>query len=594
MVWERVKIRELVTSIDRKEIILPTKKYSMLGMRSKIKGPFLRETKNGNEISAKSLNKVFENDFIYSRLFAWQGSFGIIPRELNGSFVSNEFPIFKVNENLVDIRFLKYWFGLSSTQQLVERDCYGSTPGTRNRFKEEFFYELEIPLPSLNEQCKIADRLDDVQAMLIARESQLASIEHETEAMLFNAFSEIIDGVEYRPLLTVAPLNRRPVEIEPDIEYPVIAARSFGRGLFHKPSILGASVTWQKLFWVHEGDLLFSNIKAWEGAFGVASKKDHLRVGSHRYLTCTPVENLVTPNFLCYYLQTEDGLDNLGVASPGTADRNRTLGQKALMAIQVPIPSIEAQRRFDELYTHVESIRVIRASTAKDANALIPAMLHDIFERQAVESKTISVKASADVISLGTARNDKKSERFRETVLVGAIVKAFHSDDEQPIGNFRLQKAVYFARRHLGERALEKNYLRKAAGPYNPSMRYSGGIKVATDKDWIKRASGKFGEGNALGNAASEMDEWIEKYQFANAAAWVRDKFKYKQNDLWEVLATVDYAVLALEAQGLNANASGVLDYIKKDKEWSPKIERLNLTEPAIQNALVELQTLFG
>src|SRR5690606_3739420 len=103
---------------------------------------------------------------------------------------------------------------------------------------------------------------------------------------------------------------------------------------------------------------------------------------------------------------------------------------------------------------------------------------------------------------------------FKEAVLVGAIVKAFHEDNRQPIGNFRLQKAVYFARRQMGESALDKDYLRKAAGPYSPKMRYSGGIKIATDKNWIKRATGKYGEGNALGDSAAEMDEWIERYQF--------------------------------------------------------------------------------
>ena len=41
-----------------------------------------------------------------------------------------------------------------------------------------------------------------------------------------------------------------------------------------------------KLFGIEKGDLVFSNIKAWEGAFAVAGEDDHGRVGSHRYLTC--------------------------------------------------------------------------------------------------------------------------------------------------------------------------------------------------------------------------------------------------------------------------------------------------------------------
>ncbi|RCS21699.1 hypothetical protein DUT91_22195 [Phyllobacterium salinisoli] len=104
-------------------------------------------------------------------------------------------------------------------------------------------------------------------------------------------------------------------------------------------------------------------------------------------------------------------------------------------------------------------------------------------------------------------------------------------------------------------------------------MRYSGGIKIATDKNWIKRATGKYGEGNALVDTAAEMEEWIERYQFAPAAAWVRDRFKYKSNDLWEALATIDYAKLAVEHDATGPSPAVILAYIEADDEWRHKIE---------------------
>src|SRR3546814_6313564 len=55
--------------------------------------------------------------------------------------------------------------------------------------------------------------------------------------------------------------------------------------------------------------------------------------------------------------------------------------------------------------------------------------------------------------------------KFQEAVLVTAIVNTFFQVGGEPIGNFRLQKAVYFARRKMGEHVGEMAYLRKAAGP---------------------------------------------------------------------------------------------------------------------------------
>lgn len=596
MAWQKTRIGDVVDILDRWESVVPTKRYSLLGMRSKIGGPFLRETKLGSEVSAKSLNKVQSGDFIYSRLFAWQGSFGLVPPDLSDCYVSNEFPIFRIDRNRIDPNFLTYWFGLVSTQKEIERNCYGSTPGTRNRFKEEFFYQLTIPLPQLEEQQSIARRVGTINAMLQGRLSVLDEVGRDTDAMLQNTFNEIIADAPYRSLAEVAPLVRRPVEVVLDGDYPELGIRSFGKGTFHKPTLTGADVGNKRLFEIHEGDLLFNIVFAWEGAIAVALADDHCRVGSHRFLTCVPHPDIATAEFLRFYLLSAEGLHKIGEASPGGAGRNRTLGIKKAEQIAVPIPSIDAQRRFDKLCAYVAEIRSIRASTAKDAKALIPAMLHEIFEEknQALAATIATFVQNGNVVSLPTAQSTAINSPFKEAVLVGAIVKTFHEDGGQPLGNFRLQKAVYFARRFMGERALDQEYFRKAAGPYNPTMRYSGGVKIAHDKNWIVSATGKYGPGHSTGSAIDDANDWIEKYDFAKPAAWVRDKFKFKSNALWELLATVDYAMLALEHDCRSPSATNVFAYIRDDAEWQPKIEKLNLSEASIQNAMVELENLFG
>ena len=71
-------------------------------------------------------------------------------------------------------------------------------------------------------------------------------------------------------------------------------------------------------------------------------------------------------------------------ASPGSADRNRTLAVKRLETIEVPVPPLETQRWFDRLQAKARRIRTIRAASAQDADALIPALLHEIFNGKAV------------------------------------------------------------------------------------------------------------------------------------------------------------------------------------------------------------------
>jgi|GEM_PF-1156961 len=162
--WPTVTLDEIVTPIARTEEIDATKQYNLLGVRLDGKGPFLRETVTGTQIAAKKLFRVVTGDFIYSRLFACRGAFGIITDKLNGCFVSDEFPTFLPVSEKIDVKFLKYWFRIPAVIGNVISLCSGSTPLSRNRFKEKFFLSLKILLPPLSEQRRIVARIEELAA----------------------------------------------------------------------------------------------------------------------------------------------------------------------------------------------------------------------------------------------------------------------------------------------------------------------------------------------------------------------------------------------------------------------------------------------
>ncbi|WGC19191.1 restriction endonuclease subunit S [Enterobacter ludwigii] len=377
-------IGDFALQIDRYEPVESGQVYRMLGMRSKIGGPFIRETKSGSEISAAKLNKVKAGDFIYSRLFAWQGSFGLVPEVMDGCYVSNEFPLYELDTSKVIPEYLVYWFGLPHVQKMVEADCSGSTPGTRNRFKEIFFERLDIELPSIEQQKSIVKSIQLLEQKRSAVIDLRSTVLADAQAMLSSAFHKIIEGAVYKPMSEVAPIVRRQIEITVDGEYPELGARSFGKGIFHKPTLIGAELDWQKLYTVHSGDLVLSNIKAWEGAIAAAGDNDHGRVGSHRYITCVPVEGVTTANFLAFYLLTQEGIEQVQAASPGSADRNRTLAMKRLEKIKVPVPDYDKQLGFNQLQNYVEKIKQAQSENATELEALMPSILDKAFKGELV------------------------------------------------------------------------------------------------------------------------------------------------------------------------------------------------------------------
>lgn len=373
-----ITIEDFLTKSEDWVLVQPDQRYKQITARLWGKGLTLRGEVQGSAIAAARQYKAKAGQFLISRIDARHGAFGIVPANLDGALVSNDFPCFDIDSSKVLPHFFEWYSRTPEFVDLCRRASEGST--NRVRMKEDKFLKMSIPLLSLDEQRDIVQKLDDVSALVDERRREIKTAERETHAMLLKAFQLATDGVPLRPMTEVAPLVRRPVEVDPAGSYPELGARSFGRGLFHKPTLQGSELTWQKLFRIEEGDLVFSNIKAWEGAFAVAGSNDHGRVGSHRYLTSVPVAEVMSSDFVYFYLQTREGLEKVQAASPGSADRNRTLGQSRLEAITVPTPEFAVQRWFNRLQAKAQEIQSIRKRTADDVDALLPALLHETFK----------------------------------------------------------------------------------------------------------------------------------------------------------------------------------------------------------------------
>lgn len=96
-------------------------------------------------------------------------------------------------------------------------------------------------------------------------------------------------------------------------------------------------------------------------------------------LTCSADRARLLPGFLFFYFTTREGFSQIEAASPGSIARNKTLSPQGLAAIEVPLPSLDAQQWFEALRLKADAIRSLNATAADDAAALMPAMLHQIF-----------------------------------------------------------------------------------------------------------------------------------------------------------------------------------------------------------------------
>ncbi len=379
MAWPKARLGDVLTPVNREETVDASREYRLLGVRLDGQGPFLRETVLGTETSASKLYRVATDDFIYSRLFAWRGAFGVIGPELDGCYVSGEFPTFVPKPDKIDVRFLRYWFRLSGTLNRVNEDCSGSTPLTRNRFKEQFFLALEIPLPPLAEQQRIVARIEVLAAKIAEARSLRQQVTKEADALVTSIHGKLA-GTRIRKLGDILRLDEDAVPVSPTGSYPQVGVKSFGAGLFPKNAVSGTETTYRAFNRLYEGALVLSQVKGWEGAVAVCPAQLAGWYVSPEYRTFRCVSTDARPRYLAQLIRTEWFWGKLINVTRGVGARRERTRPEQFLEIELPMPDIGSQKYGEDIFSRLEPIKHLQAQAATELDAMLPAILDRAFK----------------------------------------------------------------------------------------------------------------------------------------------------------------------------------------------------------------------
>lgn len=355
-------------------------RYKRITIRTKGQGIALRDEVAGVEVGTKNQFRVRPNQFLLSKIDAMNGAFGIVPEECDGGIITGNFWTYDINEELIDRAYLN----LLCQKQVFTIFSVKASEGTTNRkyLREDKFLDLTLELPEKRIQSQIVSRIESVKERLaeitILRQEEVREIKN----LLFSKYTEVVEDANWERMEDVAPIVRREVAIDENGSYPELGVRSFGKGTFHKPALSGLDVGSKTLYQIKSGDLVFSNVFAWEGAIAVAKEEDDSRYGSHRFISCVADKEKALEEFLCFHFLTPRGLEDINTCSPGGAGRNKTLGLTKLMALFVPVPDIEKQREFVSLLKKVKSLQAQHIALEKELTTVIPNLLHSLFNNQ--------------------------------------------------------------------------------------------------------------------------------------------------------------------------------------------------------------------
>ena len=376
--WPMVPLGELLKPAGEQHRVESGRFYPNIGIYGFGRGCFEKPPIDGNLTSASTLYQVRAGQLIYSRLFAFEGAYAVVPNDFDGAFVSNEFPCFDVQRDRVLPGYLRWIFSRPCVWSALAAMSKGMGD-RRKRIHPEQILAFRVALPALAAQERIVEKLDSVESSIAHRRRRAEVVASELAALLKSAFRSIATDAPRIRMAEIAPLVRRAVTIDPETSYTEIGVRSFYKGTFHRRTVNGAEFSWQKLYRISEGDLIFSNLMAWEKGIAVARARDNGCVGNHRMLTCRADRDRAVPEYLWFYFTTDEGFMQILSASPGSIARNKTLSADQLRNIPVPIPPVSDQQWFRDLLLKERAARAAQISAADGLNRLLPSLLEQLF-----------------------------------------------------------------------------------------------------------------------------------------------------------------------------------------------------------------------
>ena len=155
--WTRKAFRDLVEVVERPVLLEPDATYQLVNAKRSRGGIVPRARLAGRDILVKTQFRVCAGDFLMSLRQIIHGACGIVPPELDGAVVSNEYLVLRPRPGLL-VEYLQ----CLSHSPYFQRTCFHSSVGIdveKMIFRVDRLMGFEVPVPSLKVQEDIVGSL---------------------------------------------------------------------------------------------------------------------------------------------------------------------------------------------------------------------------------------------------------------------------------------------------------------------------------------------------------------------------------------------------------------------------------------------------
>jgi type I restriction enzyme, S subunit len=184
--WEERPIGDMLFETSRPIVMEDEKDYSLVTVKRRYGGIVSRGIYKGNSIAVKSQFLLHEGDFLISKRQIVHNACGIVPKEFQGSIVSNEYSILSAKK-CCDIHFFNYF----AQQSRISESFLLSSIGIhieKMLFKLNDWLKRKFLFPSLLEQRRTVNVLSSADNLIACQETMLDALKDHKKALMQQLF----------------------------------------------------------------------------------------------------------------------------------------------------------------------------------------------------------------------------------------------------------------------------------------------------------------------------------------------------------------------------------------------------------------------
>ena len=342
--WEKVSVSDVFHIVERKAEIEDDNEYQLVTVKRSRGGIQPRQRLKGSQIKTKTQFYIKSGDFLISKRQIVHGACGIVPDELEGAIVSNEYvTLASKDETLLD--YMKFFSNSIHFQQT----CFHSSVGVHVEkmiFRINKWFKFQFYLPPHEEQqiiCNILNVLDTVienTERLLDKKSILKKtlmLQFLTNKLSFKD----VKGKKWKEFQLGELFKER---IETNCHSLPLLSITSGQGVINRDELDKKDTSAKdkdKYKRIVPGDIGYNTMRMWQGVSALSKLEG---IVSPAYTICIP-QSKIDGQFAKYLFKIKPMIHKFYRFSQGLVDDTRNLKFNNFAQIKVVIPDIAAQKR---------------------------------------------------------------------------------------------------------------------------------------------------------------------------------------------------------------------------------------------------------